>query len=829
MKYLITEKNIKWDNTYTNTMYFLNDIDRDNYINSELFTTPDYLQQLDQQPETYGVTLSPNGGTIEIQWGGSVEELFKKNTIILKESIKSSEPKFYFIDDIQQLDNNNMYELTLSLNLFLTYTGILKHNLQMNLLEGHVNDVSILDQVIDAGYKTPYSIKPLRRNFDFNTLFPDRDYNTLDNQWIYLFIKQSETSNLFKLNNQTQPFKLLVAPLNDILIEKKGDRNVMAYLYEKWDNVKYTDGTDENISGDQSQLENVRTIDLDTSAIQDKGDVKINFDYTHTDTGKIKNVVYIPYNTFTNFYKDKWEILHIGTTKSEYDKLNDEYWRTNSTNGGYNHIVAFEMRWVSQTNQLQFRALKRGNNTNANNLMATTIAGYHRNKLAIGGWLEWKTLYSNGDTNQNVENLLPVRNDFSHIPAHGGNSKWPYMATQEKSGSDGGKYEYGSKDWSFSLTEVYQGEDDSINDLRWTNDSLINYINAQVKAYTGVTSEIIGGKISSFNPLQLDEKGFPTNIKKYDSDDLIVYPDGWDNTGLYELTHIDTGKSPLLNTYDLKEYTNKSWIEGINAYSIIIENNKEFKFKPEKVYSEAKFVHSVIPLANEWTERIVWGGDIHTEDYEFINNKEFIFATNTFNDYQLNNPGELKNQAFNNNLRSVESIIEAMIGIGTGGLGAIAGVKSIGNTVVERINYKQNITMMKKRAPISSGSGSAYSDLYLNKNGFGLSIVEWQYTTPQCKSTIDSIIRNGISYDRTIVVNFESIKRPEYNYIKIDNGKELLTLVELTPAIKEQFANVFEKGVRLWYNADNYLKYDVENDTMFNYDMVKFIDWNTTT
>ncbi len=844
MKYIFTEQNVKWDSAYANAMYFLNDTTRDEFVNNKLMNGKDYKIELDKAAETYGNILSPTGGTIEIQNPfNNVEELFEKNTIILNESKVNANPKFYFIDDVQQLDNNNMFELTLSVNLFLTYTHILRDNNQMDLIEGHVNDASILDMVLDGGYKTPYNIKPLERDFDFEGTYPGKDVGMLNNKWVYVFIEQSNSPTgdkpLFKINGQVKNYRVLMAPWEPIIVQDNSElKTVISYVNERWDSVNYFHNEkinvdDGDIRGDQEQLERERINDVINIPEQDKGDIKISFNYNKTDMKSVNKVVSIPFDKL-ELYKDNWFPIHIGDNELEYNIANRDIWNTtdktkpgNTPSIAAYNIIAFEMKYDTFNNKFITRALKRGRTS------SDTLYALNRRQHAawFRQWLvfvptKWVKSFSYGTSNQPGE---PT--DSVITPASKDDIKWPYMCNETGAFTT---VVFETDDWNrpmnwnFTIKEVYQGQDTEIVNKVWNASSLLNYVNSKSIPEDGNTEIVVAAYNSSFNAIELDANGFPTNLKIKDT--LIpVTPDTWDNTEIYELIEQNTDYNKLLNKYDLTKYTDKSWLKGLENYSIVIENNKEFDIKPEFIYSIGEFTHDVILTPNEWTERIKFEGGLHNEGLEFSNTKEMLFATNIFNEYQVNNPGALKNQAFNNNLRSLEAIAELGIGVGSGGIGAIAGVKSIGNNVVDRINYKQNITMMKNQPINTTGSGSAYSDLYLNNNAFGLTLVEWQYTTPQALSVVNNVIRNGLSQSRTIVVNFNAIKRPEFNYIKVTNGMEMLSSVELGQHILTQFADVFEKGVRLWYNPDNYLNYDVNNNSLFSKDMINCIDWNDKT
>lgn len=815
MKYLITDNNVKWDNTFANTMYFLNEVDRDTFVNNNLHEN--YLTQLEAVDETFGVTLSPRGGTIEIEWKGSMEELWTKNTIILKESVKSGKPTFWFIDDIQQMDNNNMYELQLTPNLFLSYPGILEHNPNLELLEGHVNDGSLLDVKLDAGYRAPMILKPLERDFDWYAHYPDNDITGLNTQWLYVFIKTPQANSgqtLFLYNGQRMPYRILIAPMDDILIEP-GDSTsqTLAVIDEEWSSLYYNikedlNPGDNDLSGSTSKLETIREHSVSGEIFTDQ-DLMISTTFKNT-----KRYVRIPQSKLTELYTNQWNPIFISNiSQSTIDSIQNSIFNDKSPSGSdevVGTVLLFQYDSIGQ--KFKFSAPSRDNDVLNKPLDRVHFKiKSHRERsweLFVPG--SWEDQYSGESTG-------------FHLTAHckipfwtvGLSGVWSIALTTFN-------FEINGNDFDAKVLKVYQGDENSEGDLYWTKNRLISYINEQSNATEG-ESEIIGAKISSYNPLEMSGLGDITNIKGKDSTTT-----GWVNDEVIELFSMDYDKSYIFNTYDLTKYKEKSWISGMENYSIVIESNKEFMIKPELVYTDGKFVHKIIPTPNEWVERIIWSSDVNNDGYSWQNNKELLFANNAFVEYQVNNPEALNNQRFNNTINSLKAVTELGVGLKGGGAGAVAGINAVGNNIIDRVNYKSNIKGMKEQPAISTGSGAAYADLYLNKNGFGLGIIEWIYTTSQAPSLIDSLIRNGISYDQSIWVKAKSIKRPEFNYIKINNGNEALSKSNLAPYINNQFAEIFNKGVRLWYNYDNFMDFDVENNSMFTKDMINYIDWNNT-
>ncbi len=851
MKYLLAKNNHKPDFTYENGLYFNTVIDRDNYISTYLFDGEEWRNQITKTTQKDRIKQDGTGDIVINENTLSRKEIYDKNYIILRDC-DNDDPEFYFIINVDH-QSGNQYIISVQKDVITSNPGFMKDVGRMELIEGHVNESSILDMVIDGGYKAPLKISPLDRDFDWESTYPGTDINMLNNQWLYVFIKQKTDKGnfpLFKLNGQVQPFRVLTAPLKPVIVKDNSEsKKLIASINERWDSVYYFHNNeyfvdDGDIRGNQEQLEKWRRNSVINDVNPDDGNIKISFRYAKSDMATVDKIVEIPLEKW-EFYKDRWFPIYIGNKESEYNKLNASLWDTNNPtypgktdSSNYDHIIAFEMQYLTETNTIMMRAIQR-NGTSKYILEALQARGF-------GAWYRfwltfaptsWQKVYS-----YYGEAGIPAAHDNYII-------KWPYMCGETGSYTIGLSTDDWNRpmDWNFTIKEIYQGTDTGLDNFVWNADSLLDYINQQSNPQDDAKEELITAKISSFNPIELASDGFPINIKRYDLTTGPVTPDDWENGKIYEVFKQDTVNMDKFNTYNLSKYTNKSWIQGINNYSIMIENNKEFELKPEYVYGDSVFIHEVIISPNEWTERLKWPTSIHNSDLEYSNTKEVIFATNAFNDYQANNPGALSNQQANNNSALLGGMIgTAVAGIGaavaTGGtslvLSAGAVAKGAGTLINDRKNkrnLKHNVAMMKQQPALSTGTGSAYADLYLNNNAFGLTLVEWQYTTNQAPSVIDSVIRSGLQFQNTISTSYDKIKRPQFNYFKLTNAQEALTGVEMSIAEKQLLIDSFSAGIRLWYDPANFLKFTDEsldnpqeyNNSIFTRDMINYIDWNS--
>ncbi len=850
MKYLLAKNNHKPDFTYENGLYFNTVIDRDNYISTYLFDGEEWRKKITKTTQKDRIKQDGTGEIIINENTLSRKEIYDKNYIILRDC-DDDDPEFYFITNVDH-KSGNQYIITIQKDVITSNPGFMKDVGRMELIEGHINEASILDMVIDGGYRTPLNIKPLERDLNWEEIYPGTDINLLSNQWLYVFIREKQQSGdfpLFKLNGQIQPFRVLVAPLNPIIVQDNSEtRTLISSVNESWSSVHYfhnekKDVGDDQIRGDQNQLELERESRILKPINENIDKIKISFNFTQ-DGSTTSNIIEMPIDVLNDKYKDKWYPLFIGRDKSIFERLNNQLWKDGETDEGtYTHISAIELKYSPLIDKFEYRAIKRDRTPNSmlDKLRANQRAAWRRTWLGpvpTAWYPQYAWGRSKGDLNYAE---VPYNTDVGAKRI-----KWPYMCgetgsfTVILSTTDYNK----PINWNFSIKEIYQGEDTGLLNLTWDANSLKDYINLQANANDDASEVLISVRTSSFNPIELNSEGWMLNIKDKDVPTGPVTPDDWKPDGIYELFRQDTNNNKLFNTYDLSNYRDKSWIQGIENYSLIIENNKEFNLNPEYVYSEGKFTHEVIISPNEWVERIKWPDSLHTEELEFANNKEMIFATNAFNEYQANNPGALSNQQADNNADLLGGVLSTAIAgagayasggtlvwIGTG----VVGAQTLINNRKNKRNLKHNVAMMKQQPVISSGNGSAYADLYLNNNGFGLTLVEWQYTTNQAPSVIDSVIRSGLQFQNTVSTSYAKIKRPQFNYFKLTNSQEALTGVEMSIAEKQLLIDAFDAGIRLWYDPANFLKFTDEsldnpqlyNNSLFSRDMINYIDWNS--
>lgn len=154
MKYLITNENINWDKDYKNVKYFYGEEDRDAFVNDTL-VVGDYKLLIKLQPNVASFNDIGNlSGSIEIKWTKSIKDLRNKNTIILKEDDDIS---FWWIDAVSNTGNNNMFELQITKNIFLSYPTVVPNMEMLNMTTGHVPFTNYYDYTFEGGARRAVS------------------------------------------------------------------------------------------------------------------------------------------------------------------------------------------------------------------------------------------------------------------------------------------------------------------------------------------------------------------------------------------------------------------------------------------------------------------------------------------------------------------------------------------------------------------------------------------------------------------------------------------------------------------------------------------------
>lgn len=764
MRYLITDNNIKWDTTYKNAMYFNTLAERNNFVANNVHR--DWLIALETAPQTYSEQLSPNGGTIEIEWTGTYRELFDKNTIILQEDINVT-PTFYFITDIRSLDNNHMFELDVESNLFLNFTGIFDGVSNLRLLQGHVPMNYYTNKSWDVG---EYAI--------INKTRVARTNNNIENTpFIYVFEKTSTNASHLEYiydteaNKLRMPYSVKIAPVIPIDLNLATNKRILvegSYDIDELGSKAFVIGGMEEAEvinfGVKSESVWGKTIGWGSSWYEDEAK-----DYGGITMSDVWNkwqmyAVNAEKNHFTKYSGGKLTIANL------HDGKQGSYESQANRSGSLYNIMYDE-----DTNTLTVKTVTRSE------IIPSEIVINVEDVGASSTYdVSWAS-YSN-------ENI----NDFvaeASKKAVGNNTPLVNFEIWDA--------------YAFGGVKQY-----------WNSNALIDYIEDSEN-----NANIINIKVSNYNPVKLNSTY--DVVSGYESIENISFStDDGDSVGTLE--HIDLNYSQRFNTYRFSMMDNDSnndfeIFSGLQVKKLLIENQKVFDLDIQYVdrsTGEMEFEHLTLPSPNEWEERIKWntgaGVNTFTSNTVWSNEKEGFSPTNDYATYKANNPVQSKFDfikpfgAFANPLTYLA---------GPGGIGAAA-LSAVSGEVGTHLSHQN----MKKSPEDIKGSGNIYPDLIFNDFESSFILENVSYRGTDYEETVLNLFQFGLQMDNGLIVSdFETIRRPKFNYLKIANFSEASN-GKYNTIITDRFNTAFQNGVRIWHSYDTFNTYVIDNDYIDNGD-----------
>lgn len=797
-------KNLWVDKDNDNTFYFESDEKRDALLNSYHPNWRRELSGLDNKAQVeleFSILVKVDKKDLDFKNIKNYKLFAVQHEVGGEEVIR-----FYNLIEYTISSNKSIINLSLEENVFFNETGFLNNERKFILNEGHVNLIDLHGLELDAGNRTFLKSEPLRRDFDFSQQYPNIDIKHMNNEWVFVVVKAND--NLYKLNNQVLPYSVYIAPKSTITAHKgnRNDISVINYFFSPLSGDWF--GSQDEKDYAQEYIFNLNSQPQEGESVNIKA--YLGADFARTSEGDVTASDYIariPWE-FWQANKGKWFPVFFG------DKLRyvNDYIFSNKIiewEGEKNAVSTLVcMKYDELNNRIKFRAYDKSllpeytENISYHFLMVGKNYGLHT---------YWDKYYwnSNGD--------IHYYNDLGQkVKVTGKGDDWDNVWSEMNKNPTWrcyGSYAFSAvyypnndtPDKPFEIKYIYNGEDNGETARLWTANSLMQYINEQSQPDKNINTAILNAYSSSFNPLEIGDDGKIKNLLYSDGSEIDW--ENFDDTKIVLLKATNTADSRKLNTYDLEKYINKSWIKGMENYSILIENNKSFDIKPEILRNNRKFTHRAIITPKSLTERIEFANDITQEGYIHVNNKELMFAVNGYNDMLVNNPRALSNANFKYHIELIKSGLSMA---NKSSMGMLLGMSQLGNTLVERKNWKNNLANLKEKPNIDVGSGNGYSDLYLNKEGFSLIIVEWLYTTYHAKTLIENFKRNGVQIDGGYFT-FNYLKRPEFNYIKIGNENDYFLNVAMRPEVKDKLKEIISKGVRLWYNKETYLNFDAPN------------------
>lgn len=207
MKYIFSKYNIKWNNNTIDQMSFNNIIERDLWVNKNLFDEGENYKDIIENvvSTTNFSSLDPLENNIELE---VYRNSNNSNCVIIKDN--DNNITFHYIKSSRVQQNNGMGDYELEKILFLSNVNVLESMNNIELLEGHTNIDNLADNQYENGdfsVKEKLIIKP-------NT---EIGLEQVDKPFIFVLKQLSGVEKPFILNGIEQTYKIYLAPLEDIL------------------------------------------------------------------------------------------------------------------------------------------------------------------------------------------------------------------------------------------------------------------------------------------------------------------------------------------------------------------------------------------------------------------------------------------------------------------------------------------------------------------------------------------------------------------------------------------------------------------------------------
>lgn len=585
MKYLVLNKNVKWDTDYIDVLYFATEGERDSYIET---LHSNWKNELNNSDDIYTQLQSPSGGEIEILWEGTFDELYNKNTIVLLNDNKGMEYKFYFIEDIQPSTNNNMFTLTLSPNVFLNYINIYEYIKGMRISRGHLPLELYTNKEFDTGsYKiiTKEKLEREKNNIE-NTPFMYVFEKTTKNEKNIPKVEYSYGANNNLLN---LPYGIKIAPILPI------DLNLNTNETDILDETKdFTGGVEYQFLTNEIPMEE-----------------EIELKFT---VGWYARAYMVPTWGNTN--------CHPLTIKlSDIEDKDKYYYVGRDSTGKWDNsdiTIGTKQQTGLESSSVRYKQLIKLHYTTATNTLVVTDVKYDE-------YIEQKNLHNYG--------AVKITGTY-------GTGDW----NSDDQDTQSGFFQQGGTEWVGDQCLLKTIKTKGSAKLTWNSNSLIDYIEDENK-----NANIINIKVSNYNPIRLIEgydkvDGYDsiTNIEWLEDGLAQLVSINKVYSEQYNTYYFDVGIEQWNNDLDkLVGLTNKKlMIENSKIFNVEIQN---MNFN-----GIVGFKHNTIPSPNEWEERIEWiyGENIYTDNNIWDNTKEGFSPSNDFSVYKSNNPVQSKLEPF---------------------------------------------------------------------------------------------------------------------------------------------------------------------------------------
>ncbi len=375
---------------------------------------------------------------------------------------------------------------------------------------------------------------------------------------------------------------------------------------------------------------------------------------------------------------------------------------------------------------------------------------------------------------------------------------------------------------------IAQAEPLNVKDANGTygtisKEDLIEYYN---KAADGLTYNIQIVPYTFFQYLYNDEQSDATAINDWDKGNEVVH---YKNILELKKYNFNGQADKESNTYSIglgliqSAAHNFNTLPGLEDTKLAIEGVKEIDWPFNQVdtsLNDIKLRIGTFLAPNEMENFYTFNDQPYYRDSEntWTNETELSIFVNQLNEYKANNP------------------ISSKLGIlGSAGLGAVAGaglgakagkgnpemigagaatgaLAGVAGTMIGRANKKRKPETVK-------GDTNTYGILSNAAYPFQLVELHYEYKGKDRDSIFNLLYKYGLDYDTSLLVdNYNEIKRPIFNFIKLSNLSNSQLNMELPNEVINALGITFAIGIRVWNDTTKYLQY--ESDLSGNGDKV---------
>ncbi len=355
-----------------------------------------------------------------------------------------------------------------------------------------------------------------------------------------------------------------------------------------------------------------------------------------------------------------------------------------------------------------------------------------------------------------------------------------------------------------------------------SKENLIKYYNEKAD---GLTYNIQIIPYTLFNEVDTENNKYKVNDRETNQSSIVHF----ENILELKLYTFNLPEDTKNNTYNIDLSTikadkhNFNTLSGLEDIKLAIEGVKEINWPFNQVdttLNDIKLKLGTFLAPNEMENFYTFNNQPYYRDSEntWTNETELAIFVNQLNEYKANNPVSSKLGILGS--AGLGAIAGAGLGAKAGkgnpemiGAGAATGAfAGVAGTMIGRANKKKTPETVK-------GDTNTYGILSNAKYPFHLVELHYEYKGKDRDSIFNILYKYGLDYDTSLLVdNYNEIKRPIFNFIKLTNLSNSQLNMELPNEVINALGITFAIGIRIWNDTTKYLQY--ESDLSGNGDKI---------